>query len=242
MSGVIAFVFARGGSKGLPGKNLRVLGDRPLVAHAIARGLAAPSIDRVVVSSEDPEIARTAVAWGAEAPWLRPAELASDDAPEWLAWQHAVKMIQSSDGPFELFVSIPATAPLRTVEDVEAAIDLYRSTDCDLVLTGTPSARSPWFNQVRMAESGFVSLSAQDGSGVERRQDAPELFDLTTVCYVTTPEFVLGGRGVLDGRTRLLEIPKHRALDIDDAYDFAVAEALYPRVMADPADASLGSR
>src|SRR4051812_30459342 len=118
-TGVVAFVFARGGSKGLPRKNLQPLAGRPLVAHAIAHGLACPLIERVVVSTDDDDIARVAEAAGALVPFRRPAELASDTAPEWLAWRHAVVTYEElfGTGSIDTFVCLPATAPLRRGED-----------------------------------------------------------------------------------------------------------------------------
>ena len=94
-NGVIAFVFARGGSKGLPGKNLRQFAGKPLIAHAIEHALAVPRIDRVIVSTDSPDIASVARDFGAEVPFLRPADLAADDSPEWLSWRHALNFLQN---------------------------------------------------------------------------------------------------------------------------------------------------
>ena len=95
---IVGFVFARGGSKGIPRKNLCLLGGKPLIVHAIEAALASRHISRVVISTEDEEIARVAREHGAEVPFMRPAELASDTAPEWLAWQHAIRAVTAATG------------------------------------------------------------------------------------------------------------------------------------------------
>ena len=112
---ITGFIFARGGSKGVPRKNVRSLCGKPLIAHAIDAALGSRFIQRVVVSTDDPEIADVARRYGADVPFLRPAELATDTAAEWLCWRHAIQFVNAEAGrlPLDLFVSVPATAPLR---------------------------------------------------------------------------------------------------------------------------------
>jgi len=94
----VAFIFARGGSKGLPGKNTRMLNGKPLIAWSIGHAQAVPRIERVIVSTDSPDIAAVAIQYGAEVPFLRPAELARDDSPEWLAWRHALNYLRTAQG------------------------------------------------------------------------------------------------------------------------------------------------
>jgi CMP-N-acetylneuraminic acid synthetase len=115
---VVAAIFARGGSKGVPRKNLRLINGSPLIAYAIRTALGVRAVSRVVVSTDDLEIAEVARSHGAEVPFMRPAELATDEASEWHAWQHAIKTLEAASGQFDLFVSIPTVCPLRTSEDV----------------------------------------------------------------------------------------------------------------------------
>ena len=154
---IVGFIFARGGSKGVPRKNIRPLAGKPLIAYAIEDGLSCRRIDRVVVSTEDEEIAEISCRYGAEVPFMRPAELAQDDSPEWLAWQHAVRTLQEVDGPdaLELFVCIPATAPLRAVEDVDRCIDALLTGDADLALTVVEAAHNPCYSMVTLDEQQF---------------------------------------------------------------------------------------
>ena len=146
---VIAFIFARGGSKGLPGKNIRLLGGKPLIAWSIEHALAVKRIERIIVSTDSEEIAVVAREYGAEVPFIRPAELARDNSPEWMAWRHALNYLSESTGVLpEVMVSVPATAPLRHALDIENCLDEYEKSDADIVITVTEAHRSPYFNMV----------------------------------------------------------------------------------------------
>ena len=116
-----AFIFARGGSKGLPGKNIKPLSGKPLIEYSISVAKSCPSIDEVFVSTDDPAISEISRQAGAVI-IDRPIELASDVSPEWLSWRHAIKWVENNYGKFQFFVSLPATSPLRSVTDVENAI------------------------------------------------------------------------------------------------------------------------
>jgi CMP-N-acetylneuraminic acid synthetase len=226
-----AAVFARGGSKGLPGKNLKALGGLPLVVHSIRVGLEIPGVSGVLCSTDSEEIRTVAEQHGATVPFLRPAELAEDDSPEWLSWKHlAQHLIEAGASPEDLLVSLPATAPLRTVADVESAIAKHRTSGADVVVSYTPAARSPWFNMVTEGTDGFLrTVIETDGDGVSRRQDAPKVFDLATVVYVTTLGFVPRADSLFDGKVAGFEVPAERAIDIDTQLDFDIAEYLFDR-------------
>ncbi len=223
----LAFIFARGGSKGIPGKNITPLGGKPLIVHSIELALTHPDIGRIIISTDDDAIADVALKAGAEVPFRRPAALASDSAPEWQAWQHAVRVMQEPGDEFCTFISLPATAPLRNHADISACLARHQCGDVDLVLTGSAASRSPYFNMVRLNDDGLVEL-AVPGS-YTRRQDAPQLFDLTTVAYVSSPNFILQHNGFWSGRIALVPVPKERAVDIDDPIDLYIAECLYQR-------------
>lgn len=220
-----AFIFARGGSKGLPGKNVKPLNGKPLLQYAIDTARACPSISRIFVSTEDAEIAALANQDGVEV-IRRPSELAQDHSPEWLAWQHAVKQVQEKYGEFEHFVSLPATSPLRSVADVEASLQQLKKSAADICIGITPASRSPYFNMVKKTEQELITLVCPPTTVLTRRQDAPEVFDITTVLYTTTPSYILHGSSVMAGKVTSVLIPKERAVDIDDIYDFYMAESL----------------
>lgn len=226
----IAFIFARGGSKGLPGKNIRLLGGKPLIGWSIEQAQAVSRIERVIVSTDSEEIADVARRFGADVPFMRPAHLAADNTPEWLAWQHALEELQRrGEGLPDAMVSVPATAPLREAGDIESCLDLFETGEADMVVTVTPAHRSPWFNMVRENPDGTVGLVIPPSGKVTRRQDAPVVFDMATVAYVARPDWVLAHNGIFDGRVRAVQIPPERAVDIDTAHDFSLAEFLLQR-------------
>jgi N-acylneuraminate cytidylyltransferase len=184
-----------------------------------------------VWSTDSAQIRAVAEEHGATAPFLRPAELADDESPEWLSWKHlAQHLIEAGASPEDLLVSLPATAPLRTVADVESAIAKHRTSGADVVVSYTPAARSPWFNMVLEDADGFLHTVIESGAdAVNRRQDAPKVFDLATVVYVTTLGFVLGADSLFEGTVAGVEIPAERAIDIDTQLDFDIAEYLFDR-------------
>jgi CMP-N-acetylneuraminic acid synthetase len=218
-----AFVFARGGSKGLPRKNLLEIAGLPLVAHSIRLAATLEGIGEIFVSTDDGEIATVARAHGASL-IDRPAELATDHAPEWLAWRHAVNWVEEKKGSFERFLSLPATAPLRSAEDVEKCLDRL-TPDTDLVLTVSAARRNPWFNMVVADSEGRVQ-PVNSGDGASRRQEAPTVFDVATVAYATRPSYVRHASGLWSGVVRAVEVPVARAIDIDDGLDFSIARFL----------------
>lgn len=222
-----AFIFARGGSKGLPGKNIRSLGGKPLIAWSIGHALAVGRIERVIVSTDSQEIAEVALKYGAEVPFIRPAELARDDSPEWLAWRHALNYLKDEEGSLpDAMVSVPTTAPLRLPLDIENCLDEYEKGGADIIITVTAAQRSPYFNMVKVNDDGTTGLVIPPSSTVVRRQDVPTVFDMTTVAYVARPEFVLTHNATFEGRVRHVHVPPERAIDIDTYLDFTVAECL----------------
>lgn len=220
-----AFIFARGGSKGLLGKNIKKLMGKPLILYSIETAFATPSINEVFVSTDDEVIAKLSVEAGATV-ITRPDELATDECPEWFAWRHAVEWVTKNFGKFDRFISLPATSPLRSVDDVEAALEKINEEKADMCIAITAASRSPFFNMVTRNETGYVQLVNNPTESLSRRQDAPKVFDITTAVYITTPNFILNNYGLFSGSVVSIEIPKSRAVDIDDIYDFKLAEAI----------------
>ena len=219
-----AFVFARGGSKGVPRKNIRNLAGKPLFAHSIDLAKKIEAIDEIFVSTEDQTIAQIARENGADV-IDRPIELARDNTPEWLAWRHAVNWLEERDDNFEVFLCLPPTSPLRNVEDVKACITCL-DHNTDSVVTMTEASRSPWFNMVSESKDGFIDVLMKRNEVYTRRQDTPKIYDMTTVAYVTRPEYIKNANGVFEGRVRGVEIPTERAQDIDTELDFRIVEFL----------------
>ena len=219
-----AFIFARGGSKGVPGKNIRKLAGKSLLAYSIDQAKEVVSVDKVFVSTDDSNIAAIARDYGANV-IDRPPKLALDDSPEWLAWQHGVNWVREQGDKFDVFLSLPTTSPMRNKYDIQKVLEKLDS-QTDVVLTMTPASRSPWFNMVTINRDGYASLVKQNKNKIQRRQDAPAAYDLTTVAYATRPQFILSHGSVFDGRVRAVEIPRERAFDIDTELDWDIVECM----------------
>jgi N-acylneuraminate cytidylyltransferase len=221
---VFGFIFARGGSKGLPGKNVKMLAGKPMICYSIEGALACGHIDQVFVSTDDDEIAEVARASGAEV-INRPSTLAQDNSDEWLAWRHAIQWVKDKYGDFSIFVSLPVTSPLRSVDDIRRGVEQLIQSEADICISVTAASRSPFFNMVTK-HNGYVSLVIEPSTDVHRRQDAPAVFDITTVVYATTPYYVMSQDRLFSGKVTAIDVPKERAVDIDDIYDFKFAEML----------------
>ena len=221
----VAFIFARGGSKGLAGKNILPFAGKPLIAWAIEHAFAVDRIRRVIVSTDDEEIAQIAQDYGAEVPFMRPAGLAADDSPEWQAWRHALTFVNNEEGELpQAMVVLSVTAPLRRPIDIENCLDMFDTGNVDMVITVTEAHRNPYFNMVKSNSDGTVGLVMPPTSYIARRQDVPLVYDMTTVAYVANPIFVMSQDSIFSGRVKAVHIPVERAIDVDTAWDFQIAE------------------
>jgi len=226
---VVAAVFARGGSKGVPRKNLRRVGGSSLLELAIWHAQECSRVERVIVSTDDEEIADVARGAGAEVPWLRPAVLADDSSREWEAWRHLVSWM-GEHGPLpSVLLVVPCTAPLRLPSDLDLCVEACMEPGVDVAITVTESSRSPWFNMVTLDPSGNASLVLEPRSPISRRQDTPMTFDVGTVGFAVRPSFVMSNDGIYEGMVRAVTVPRERSLDIDDELDLVIAEALLAR-------------
>ena len=215
------FVFARGGSKGLPGKNLLKINGVSLVGHAINTAKSLDKNQEVFLSTDSDEIANIGKKYGALI-IERPSNLADDTAAEWDAWNHAITHVEDKYGQFDKFISLPPTSPCRRIEDVRKCIDKLDDTT-DIVITTTASHRNPWFNMVIQDKANYVKLVNSE-STISRRQDCPKCLDIATVAYAAHPQFIKQNKGIWDGNVKSVEVPKYSSVDIDTLYDYAIAK------------------
>lgn len=220
---VLGLVPARGGSKGIPRKNARLLGDKPLVAHSIATGLASPSLASVVCSTEDAEIARLADAAGARIPFLRPAEFARDDSPTADAAIHALDELSKLGEQYDALLLLQPTAPLRIPADVEEAIRIYVAEGADSLISLTPAAAHPY--TVYQLHEAIPTAFVPSPAGM-RRQDFPPAYVRNGAIYLVSVEVLRRTRSFYGQRLRALVMPPERSLNLDEPIDWIVAEAL----------------
>lgn len=221
----ICTICARGGSVGVPRKNIRPLLGKPLIAYTIEQALACPQIDRVFCSTDDVEIAEVAARHGAEVPFLRPAELATSAAAKLPVIEHLVAYVEQSGVVVSRVIDLDPTSPLRSVTDISAAAALL-DAQTDVVITGYHADKNPYFNMVEQRADGTVGLvkTMPDGRPFHSRQSAPAVFSMNASIYVWHRATL--SQGLWAGRARLYEMPRERSVDIDSEIDFRLVEIL----------------
>ena len=230
-------ICARGGSKGVPNKNIRPLFGKPLIAHTVEQAKASQLFALVAVSSDSPAILAAAKAAGADLLIDRPAEMANDTADKLPAIRHAWQMSERLTGrSYDILTDMDCTAPLRLIEDIAGALALVESGGADNVISVAPSRHSPYFNLLENNAEGFGGLSKPVNPPIVRRQDAPPCFDINASIYVWRREPFLANPFLYGPRTRLYVMPPERSVDIDSELDFQFVEFLMGRARAtDPA-------
>lgn len=222
----VATLCARAGSKGVPGKNLRVLAGKPLLRWSLDLALESGLFECVVVDSDSAELRELGARAGAHLVVERPPELAVDSAGKLPAIRHAVEQAELRTGvPFDVVVDLDLTSPLRTMDDLRGAIDLLEQGGAGNVITGCESRRSPYFNLVEASPSGAVA-PAKSARRYVRRQDTPACYDMNASIYVWWRDRFLAEPYVFDDGTRLFEMPTERSFDIDEPLDFEIVEWL----------------
>jgi CMP-N,N'-diacetyllegionaminic acid synthase len=220
----LAVVPARGGSKGVPRKNVRMLAGKPLIAWTIEQAFHSRYIDRVIVSSEDEEICQVAKQSGAEVPFVRPAELASDTASGVDVLCHAV---ENAGADYDYVVLLQPTSPLRESTDIEAAIEFCVSRAAKSVVSVTEATKSPYW-MYQMKEGGELISFVENAAS--NRQQLPQSYALNGAVYVLEVAALLATRKVLDEQTLGYVMPAERSYDIDRETDFLICEFLKTRM------------
>ncbi len=219
---VLALITARGGSKGVQGKNLREVAGRSLLARAIDAARRAETVDRVVLSSEDPEIIAAAIAGGCDVPFVRPAGLAGDEATTMEVVRHALTALPER---YDYLVVLQPTSPLRIAADIDGAVVLCCSTGAPACVSVSEPDKAPHWAFIR-DDKGRLSPLIAGGQTIVRRQDLPATMVLNGAVYVARCDWIIGHPEFVGADTVGYVMPKARAVDVDDELDLVVAEAL----------------
>ncbi len=227
MMRVLGLIPARGGSKGVPRKNIKLLCGKPLLHYTAKAALASRKLSRVILSTEDEEIARVGRECGVEAPFLRPIELAQDDTPALPVAQHAVRWMEECGERFDALCLLQPTNPLRRVEDIDACIELLEKTDADAVATvlPVPAEYNPHWVYFR-GEDGFLRLSTGETAPIPRRQELPPAYHREGSVYIVQKDVLMDGNSFYGDRFVGYEIPSDRSVNIDSQEDWEMAERL----------------
>lgn len=219
---VLAIIPARGGSKGVPRKNIRQLAGKPLIAWSIEAAKQSKYIDRLILSSEDEEIIAVAKAWGCEVPFVRPAELAGDDMPGIKPVLHALNTLP---GKYDYVVLMQPTSPLRTVRDIDGCIERCVRRAAKACVSVTEPDKSPYWAYVLDAEGRMQPL-VDTGKLIFQRQDLPRAYVLNGAVYVASCEWLLKTKTFITAETLAYPMDRVNSVDIDSELDLKLAEIL----------------
>ena len=223
---ILGHIGVRQGSKGVPGKNFRTICGKPLIDWSLDQLLAHPWVDRVVVSTDDPQIYAHALARGTLAIGLRPDHLATDTAGKWGVWQHALAASEALVGPVTAFLDLDATSPLRLPQDITDALALFADQRPDMVMSCCEARKNPYFNLVEPDASGALHVSKPLPGGVVARQQAPTVYEHAASTYVVDPAYLKRAAKLFEGRVIPYLMPPERCIDIDTVFDFKLVEWL----------------
>jgi CMP-N,N'-diacetyllegionaminic acid synthase len=225
---ILATICCRGGSKGVPGKNIRDLKGKPLIAYTIASAKNTSLIDDLIISTDDERIADVAKQYGALVPFMRPADLASDTASKWPVFIHAVETYEQLTGKtVDYLVDLDVTVPLKNAQDINGAIELaLNDTSVDVVITGYEPERNPYFNMMEVNKDGYAEIVKKGERPIVRRQDAPQVYSLTPAAYVVKKSALYEFEHWSKAKCKIYPMPRERAVDIDTEIDFRIVEFL----------------
>lgn len=231
----VAIIPARGGSKRIPGKNIRPFCGRPMISYPIEAALAAGRFERVIVSTDCPQVAEVALTHGAEVPFTRPAELSNDVAPTMPVIRHALEWLRESGCVVDLAFCIYATAPFVLPSDLRIAVDqLDSNLPLDFVLAVSEFKSAP---QRAMIEMNGLLKFAEPENALKRSQDLPDSFHDAGLFFGGQADKVLNCETTVDGNCAAIRIPRDRAQDIDTEDDWKFAERLYQLMQVETPDA-----
>lgn len=230
---VLALVPARGGSKGLPGKNIRPLGGKPLIAWTLEAAQGSGYVDSTVVTTDSEEIASVARAWKGEVPFLRPPEYASDTSPTSAAVVHALDWLEKERGRrYDILVLLQPTSPFRNAAHVDAALNAFAADPgAESLVSACEAEKSPYWTK-SLGPDGYLRDFIPGASEYTRRQDLPKAYVLNGALYVIPAETFRRTRAFMGERTRVFAMDRLSSLDIDTPLDFEIAEFLAARMTA----------
>jgi len=226
---ILGIIPARGGSKSIPHKNIKLLADKPLIAHTIETAQKCKMLNRTVVSTDDNEIAEVARKYGGDVSFMRPNELAMDDTPMIPVLQHAVSFVENEENiRVDVIVLLDPTSPLRRVKDVEACINKLLSSDVDSVVTVCEVEHNPYFVMMELASDRLVPLINND-TEITRRQDAPDVHRLNAAVYAIKRDVLMNECKIITDNTMAVIMPQDLSAHIDHTIDFEFVEFLIKR-------------
>ena len=222
---VLCTICARGGSKGIKNKNIKLINGKPLIAYTIEQAKESELFEHIVISTDSDKIAEISQEYGAEVFFRRSAKMASDSVGKLDVIRDA--FVQSENyynKKFDYLIDLDATAPLRVIEDIQNSFKQFLENDNDNLITAMPSRRSPYFNLVEVDSSGNVNLSKKLNNPIVRRQDVPKSYDMNASIYIWKRDVILSEDSIFLEKTGLYIMPEERSIDIDTELDYKFVE------------------
>lgn len=219
---LLAIIPARGGSKGIPKKNIKILAGKPLIAWTIEEAKKSQYIDRLILSSDDTEIIHTAKQYDCDVPYIRPSELAQDDTPGIDPVLHALNTLPEK---YAYVVVLQPTSPLRTVEDIDGCIEYCINKNANACVSVSEPAKSPYWS-FSISDSGTLVPLIDTGGIIPCRQDLPKVYALNGAVYVARVSWLKDNKTFITRETIGYVMNKERSFDIDDEVDFRIVEYL----------------
>ena len=224
--GVVALITARGGSKAIPRKNIKMLAGKPLIGWTIETALHSSMLDRVIVSTDDEEIAGIAKAFGAEVPFIRPASLAQDDSTHISVVLHALEYLRETTREIpDYLLLLQPTSPCRTLDDIEKCISLAKQSDADAVVSVCSAEKHPYLMKC-IRDDGFLEDFAKSDIQYLRRQSLPKVYAINGAIYLNRCITLINEKTFFPKRTLPYVMPPYRSLDIDTEWDFFLADKI----------------
>jgi len=224
---ILCTICARGGSKGVKNKNIKLINDKPLIAYTIEQAMQSQLFEHVVVSTDSDEISSVSKNYGAEVFFKRSQNMASDTAGKLGVIKDAFIRSEKHYGQqFDYLIDLDATAPLRNVDDILNSFEQFLKDNNDNLITAMPSRRNPYFNLVEVDNNGKVRLSKKLANTIVRRQDAPKCYDMNASIYIWKRETILDEKKMFLDNTGLYIMPEERSIDIDTELDYQIVEFL----------------
>lgn len=224
---ILGTICARGGSKGVRNKNIRYLHGKPLIAYTIESLLEWGKANRVLVSTDSSEIMQVANEYGAETPFTRPQNLATDVAPKIPVIQHALRFCEGQEkSKYDIVIDLDPTSPLRRTDDIENALMEFLSTDAQVLYSVTESSKNPYFNMVELDVAGNAHLSKSIEGEVFRRQDAPKVYSINGSIYIYNRDFLETTNSLHCEKERVYIMDELSSIDIDREIDFQFVDFL----------------
>jgi len=222
---ILCTICARGGSKGLPNKNLLKIGDKSLIGHTLTQAKAIDAIDCIIVSSDSNEILKEGEIYAADILLQRSAKLASDDAGKIDAIIDCLNHAESNlNKHFDYVIDLDVTSPLRSLIDIENCLEFTKDQGFKNLITVTNSKKNPYFNQIEITNEGPQLVKS--GHNIKGRQSAPKVYDLNASIYVWSRDFLINEKTLFSRDTIVYDMPEERSLDIDNELDFKIVKHL----------------